>query len=160
MPDDPAEITDYDVREWWPEVRRARLDKNLPVPRFVSALNRAGYAIDIATYKRIEKLPLEAVDHVREGILRYVEKVFSSERVPDSAQTPSTVYAMAVLSDARKAKGLTYNDMSQRLMTRGIAMQPNSIRTAEQGITRVVPFDYIAVSAEILEIDPVELFHG
>lgn len=158
LPENHADATDVQVRETWGEVRRARIDKNLPVPRLVNALNKSGYTITAAEYKDIEQKPLKAADHVRAGILHHIERILNSERIADSAQHRTTVYAMAVLSDARKEKGYSYYDMSVNLMSHGIAVQPNSIRTAEQGITRLVSWDYIVTSAEILEIDPRDLF--
>lgn len=158
MPQDPEEITLEWAAERIREVRNARQTRNLTFPRFVRALNRAGYEIDIEDYKIIERAPKLGLVHVQEGILTYVAKVLNATRVTGSVQDSATEHAMVVISAARRAKGLSFQDMSVTLGTLGVEFSEASYRTAEQGIMREVPFAVIAASVKALDIEPRDVF--
>lgn len=158
MPQDPEEITVEWAAERMREVRDARQSRNLTFPRFVRSLNRAGYEITYDEYKIIERAPKLSLPHVQEGILVYAAKVFNATRVDGSVQDAATTHAMVVISSARRAKGLTFADMSDRLTDLGVNCSEAVYRTAEQGITREVPFAVIAGSRRILDIPAETLF--
>ena len=160
LPQDPEEITHEMAAEWMREVRNARQTRNLTFPRFVRALNRAGYPIDIEDYKIIERAPKLSLPHVQEGLLVYVAKVLNATRVSGSVQDAATEHAMVVIGNARRAKGMTFNDVSVALATNGVTFSEASYRTAEQGIMREVPFAVIAECVAILGIEPRDVFRA
>lgn len=158
MPQDPDEITVEWAADQMREVRNIRQTRNLTFPRFVRALNNAGYAIGIEDYKIIERAPKLSLPHVREGILTYVSKVLNATRVSGSVQDHATAHAMVVIGSARREKGLDFADVAIQLRNAGIDFSEASYRTAEQGIMRVVPFAVIAECVKILDLEPRDLF--
>lgn len=158
MPQDPEEITIEWAAERMREVRDARQTRNLTYPRFVRALNRAGYEISTEDYKIIERAPKLSLPHVQEGILTYVAKVLNRLRVDGAVQDPTTTFAMVKIGTTRREKGLDFLDMTIRLGALDVEFSEASYRTAEQGIMRVVPFEVIAGCLKILDLDPRDIF--
>lgn len=160
MPQDPEEITIEYAAECIREVRNHRQTRNLTFPRFVRALNRAGYEISTEDYKIIERAPKLGLVHVQEGILTYVAKVLNAARVSGSVQDAATEHAMVVIGAARREKGMSFQDMSIALGNAGVDFSEASYRTAEQGIMREVPVAVIAASKYILDIPAEKLFRS
>lgn len=156
-PDNPNEISDAFCREAIKDVRAARQERNITFPRFVKALNRAGFEISLHEYKEAETKPATSDAAIRRGLLPYAYQVLNSARVTGSMQTPETAYAMQVLADARRAAGFEYTDMSVELMQRGVPITPAAYRTCEQGITRDVSFDLILVASTVLDVNFLDL---
>lgn len=158
LPQDPDEITMEYAAECMREVRNQRQSRNLTFPRFVRALNRVGYEITAEDYKIIERAPKLSLPHVQEGILIYVSKVLNATRVDGAIQDPQTTFAMLAIGNARRERSYSFNDMGIRLRAIDIPFSEASYRTAEQGITREVPFAVIAGCVKILNLDPAEIF--
>lgn len=158
LPQDPEEITPEMAAEWMREVRNQRQTRNLTFPRFVKALNRAGYPIGVEDYKIIERAPKLSLPHVQEGLLVYVAKVFNALRVSGSVQDAATEYAMIAIGTRRREKGMSFLDMSIALAEFGIPFSEASYRTAEQGIMKEVPWGVIAGSVKILDLEPSAIF--
>lgn len=152
FPQDPDEITREQSEEWMREVRIVRRTRNIALSRFVKALNAAGYEINIDEYTMIEKAPRLAHPHVQEYLLQYCAKVLNRKRVIGSAQSQSTARAMYALTAARTAKEWTYEQVAEGLTKLGIPVSAAQYRTAEQGITRTVPFDLIDGACDVLGI--------
>lgn len=160
FPDDPDDITDVEAIEEMARVRNYRQTKNINFPRFVRALNQAGYKITLEDYKKAETRPVTCIPFVRDGMLTYAYKVLNATRVRGSVQGSHTARAMTVIRAYRVAKGYEFVDMAEMLTDNGIATSTAEYRTAEQGITKVVPFEVIAECARYLTIPAGELFHG
>lgn len=159
FPDDPDEITDVQAIEEMARVRNYRQTKNLNFPRFVRALNRAGYDIDVATYKLCETRPVNAIPHVREGMLTYAYKVLNQARVNGSVQDEPTARIMRVIRDYRVKRDLTFGDIAEYLTeTAGIRTTEAEYRTQEQGITKIVPIGVVDAIRTYLRIPASELF--
>ena len=158
FPDDPDEITDVEAIEELKRVRNYRQSRNYNFPRFVRALNQAGYSITLEDYKKAETRPQTGIVHVREGMLVYAYRVLNQTRVRGSVQDPDTAHAMQVIREYRVTKGLDFLDMSEHLTDSGITTSVAEYRTCEQGITRVVPFQVIAECVRYLRIPVSEVF--
>lgn len=141
-------------------LREDRRNKGVAIPRFVRALNKAGYSIEVSEYKRCEELPGRGIDHVREYMLTYAYQVLNSTRVQNSVQGKHTAHAMTVIADRRIQGDLDYFAMSSALTNQGVQITEAEYRTHEQGMTKHVPFEVIALCAVILNLDPSELFNG
>ena len=153
MPQDPEEITPEFAAEEIRRVRTIRRTRNITIPRFVRALNASGYEIDVEEYRILEGAPAsQAIRHVREYILQHCEKALDKSRVIGSVQSTSTAAAMYALMHARTSQGKPYEYVAEELTKRGIPTTAAQYRTAEQGITRNVPFDLIDGACDILGI--------
>jgi hypothetical protein len=153
MPQDPNEIDPEWAADQIREVRKVRRTRNISIPRFVRALNASGYEIDVEEYHVLEGAPkTQAILHVREYILTHCERALDKKRVIGSVQTESTANAMYALMHARTNQGHGYEYMAEELTKRGIPVSTAQYRTAEQGITRNVPFDLIDGACDILGI--------
>lgn len=155
FPDDPDEITDVEAIEEMARVRNYRQTRNINFPRFVRALNNAGYKITIEEYKLCETRPANCPPHVREGMLTYAYKVLNQTRVSGSVQDEPTAYAMQVIRDYRVKAGMSFLDIAEYLTdVCGMRFSEAEYRTCEQGITKIVPFGVIAHVSAYLRIPP------
>lgn len=152
FPDDVDTITVDMAEAWFRDVRTIRRTRNIAIPRFVNALNTAGYSITTEEYKLLEAAPKQSWPHVKEYLLQYCEKVFNKVRVNNSAQSDETAAAMLAILDARTRRNVTHAYMAEELTKRGIPITAAQFRTAEQGIMRAVPYDLVAASCDILGI--------
>lgn len=158
FPDDPDEITDVQAVEEMARVRNYRQTRNINFPRFVRALNNAGYKITVAEYKLCETRPANCPVHVREGMLTYAYKVLNQTRVTGSVQDECTARAMQVIREYRVREGLTFLDIAEFLTEEcGLRFSEAEYRTCEQGITKIVPFGVIAHVGAYLRIPPAEM---
>jgi hypothetical protein len=156
---DPADLTIAEIKELMEQLRRDRTNKGITLPRFVRALNKAGYDIDLSKYKDCEKKPGVAADHVREYLFTYAYKVLNTTRVQDSVQSAATEYAMGKISEARITHGHTYAAFARRLRSaRHVAITEHEYRAMEQGMTKTVPWDLIEACVYVLVLDPREVF--
>lgn len=158
FPDDPDEITDVEATDEMSRVRNYRQTKNINFPRFVRALNQAGYKITLEDYKKAETRPVTCIPFVRDGMLTYAYKVLNATRVRGSVQGEHTANAMQVIREYRVTKGLEFIDMSEMLTDNGIPTSQAEYRTAEQGITKHVSFEVIAECVKFLGIPTSEVF--
>lgn len=158
FPDDPDEITDVEAIAEMARVRNYRQTKNINFPRFVRALNQAGYKITLEDYKKAETRPQTCIDFVRDGMLIYAYKVLNATRVRGSVQGEHTAHAMTVIRAYRVAKGYEFVDMAEMLTDHNIPTSTAEYRTAEQGITKVVPFEVIAECVAFLGVPHSEVF--
>lgn len=158
FPNGPSEVTDVEAIKELERLRDYRQTRNYNFPRFVKALNSAGYTVTVSTYKNAEQNPLDGIEHVRNGMLHYAYKVLNATRVAGSVQDPDTAYAMEILRYYRVQAGYDFADMSEKLYLRNISFSAAEYRTCEQGITRHVPFNVLCESARILDIPKGALF--
>lgn len=153
MPQDPEQITSEFAAEEIRKVRTVRRTRNITIPRFVRALNASGYEIDVDEYRILEGAPAsQAIRHVREYVLTHCENALDKRRVIGSVQSRSTADAMYALMNARTDQGHPYEYVAEELTKRGIPTTAAQYRTAEQGITRNVPFDLIDGACDVLGI--------
>lgn len=153
--DDPSNYSDLDKVAFIKQLREDRRNKGIAIPRFVRALNKAGYSITVTTYKtECETYPQRGIAHVNEWILEYAYRVLNSVRVQNSVQGPHTAYAMEAIASERMRKGLDYYQMAEKLSKRGITITEAEYRTSEQGMTKHVSFEVITECANILDLDP------
>jgi len=153
MPQDPEEIDTEWAADQIRAVRTVRRTRNISLPRFVRALNASGYEIDLDEYRVLEGAPrTQAILHVREYILQHCERALDKKRVIGSVQTEATANAMYALMHARTIQELTYEVVAEGLTKRGVPVTAAQYRTAEQGITRNVPFDLIDAACDVLGI--------
>jgi hypothetical protein len=153
----PEEFTDVDKLGFIKELAANRRDKGIAIPRFVRAVNKAGYRISLRDYKECEEFPGKAIDHIDKGLLHYAYQVLNSTRVQNSVQGPHTTYALTRIAAARVSVGLDYFDMSESLNETGILITEAEYRAAEQGMTKIVSYEVIIESAKILDLDPRDL---
>lgn len=156
--DDPSNYTEPELVEFMRKLRTDRRDKGVTIPRFVRAINKAGYHITASAYKECEQYPGKGIEHIQEWMLVYAYKVLNATRVQGSVQGKHTAHAMTVIGDTRVLRGFAYHDMSEKLSARGITITEAEYRTSEQGITKYVSYEVIAECASILGIAPGELF--
>lgn len=159
FPDDPDEISDVWAIEEMARVRGYRQTRNINFPRFVRALNQAGYAITVPEYKLCETRPANCPPHVREGMLTYAYKVLNKTRIAGSKQDEPTAHAMRVIREYRVAADKSFLDIAEYLTDDcGMPFSEAEYRTAEQGITKIVPFGVIRHVARYLRIPAGEIF--
>ncbi len=150
--DDPSNYGDKAKVQFMLDLRDARRNKGIAIPRFVRALNKAGYTISVTDYKTCEQKPGEAIEHINEWLLEFAARVLNSVRVQNSVQGASTSHAMTVIAERRIARNLDYHQMAELLNSHGITVTEAEYRTAEQGMTKHVSFEIIAECASILRI--------
>ncbi len=149
----PEEVTDTWAMSAMREVRDARADRGFTFRRFVQLINAEGYDITLSDYKHIEQYPANSTAHVRAGLLAYAYRALNSTRTPHSVQSEVTASAMRKLAAARLLLNLSFADVAAMISERGINIHAAEYRTAEQGITRQVPYDVVLLAAEILGVE-------
>lgn len=160
FPDDPDEIDDVWAIEEMARVRNYRQTRNINFPRFVRAINAAGYEITVADYKLCETRPATCPPHVREGLLTYAYKVLNKTRISGSKQDAPTANAMRVIREYRVRANMSFVDLAEYLTDEcATPFSEAEYRTAEQGITKIVPFGVIYHVAQYLRIPAGEI-HG
>lgn len=152
-----AEIPDRTKVDAMKQLTADRRDKAIAIPRFVRALNRAGYPIRLAEYKECEMGPLNAVPHINAGMLDYAYRVLNTTRVQNSVQGPYTSRVMTVIGNARIAQGLDYFEVAEKMTAKGVQITEAEYRAAEQGMTKHVPFEWIMTAIDILGLNSREV---
>lgn len=156
--DDPNNYGDKELIEHMRTLRTDRRNKRAAISRFTRAMTKAGYSISPEDYKACEQKPGMAIEHIKAGMLIAAYEVLNSTRIQNSPQPKHTAQAMTVISYARVSQGLEYFQMAEKLEARGVSITEAEYRTAEQGITKHVPFEVVAETARILGIAKGELF--
>lgn len=155
--DDPSNYGDTHKLEFMRQLVLDRRDAGIAIPRFVRALNKAGYSITLKEYKSIEQVPGKGIAHIDEWLLEYAYRVINATRVQNSVQGKHTARAMIAISKARRNADLDYLDMAKRLTGAGVPITEAEYRTAEQGMTKHVPFEVIAATCFILGISSEDI---
>lgn len=154
----PDAFTDVDKIQFMRNLAEQRRERQIAIPRFVRALNKAGYDIPLAVYKECEMLPGQAIDQINNGMLVYAYRVLNAVRVQNSVQGKHTSNAMKTIAERRVAKNFDYFHMAEELNSVGVKVTEAEYRAAEQGMTKIVSFELIIEAALILDLDPADLY--
>lgn len=154
----PDAFTDVDKITFMRNLAEQRRERQIAIPRFVRALNKAGYDIPLAVYKECEMMPGKAIEQINNGMLVYAYRVLNAVRVQNSVQGKHTSAAMRKIAETRVAKNYDYFHMSEELNSVGVKVTEAEYRAAEQGMTKIVSFELIIEAALILNIDPADLY--
>lgn len=159
----PEGFTDIELVEFMKQLAEDRRDKGIAIPRFVKAINaranKSGRSFTLAEYKAAEKFPAKGIPLIHEYLFVFAYEVLNATRVGNSPQSIATAHAMEVIGDARVKADIDYETFAERLSRKlGIQVTGAEYRTAEQGMTKIVPHDWIWAASKILDLDPADLY--
>lgn len=154
----PAAFTDVDKVQFMRDLAEHRRERQIAIPRFVRAMNKAGFDVTLSDYKACEMMPGKAIEQIDKGMLIYAYRVLNAVRVQNSVQGKHTSAAMKAIAERRVAKNFDYFHMSEELNSVGVKVTEAEYRAAEQGMTKIVSFELIIEAALILDLDPADLY--